>query len=561
LSKVVLNAKHGLVGNQVIAKYHQLDDPMYKHNPFNEALPPILNVAEAAERMRRSPAYDEKERLLSPEKRIQAAQRIVNMIEPLPKLLDLEQAFSRMIHNGYLARNPLSSEWNKQMMSAFRNLSWGSDYDKPVIRSSASGFTMVGASGVGKTTAIDSVLSLYPQLITHTQYKGQSLDQYQLVWLKLECPKDGSTKGLCLNFFQTIDTVLGSNYYKKFGKSKRTADELLPDMALLASGLGLGVLVIDEIQRLSVAKSEGAQKMLNFFVQLANSIGVPVVLVGTFKVMELLRKEFAQVRRGTGQGDFMWTNMTQDEVWDYFVDVLWEYQWTNEKTPLTPALSQALFVESQGIIDIAVKLYMFAQWSIIGYPSEKITTRLIKNVAKEHLNLAKPIMDALKSGDPEKLAMMDDVLPADADVWEFLQKSKERVTVEGRLNTLRNQQKTAGHTEVNDSPLMHIAQWLVDANIDPRIAREAATEAVGKNGSGYDIQEAMWDAMTIARAIIEKRQEEKSKRQPRKKAKKQIYSSLDLREIAQRGLDKKISVYKSFVDSDVIKSALEFHTA
>jgi hypothetical protein len=54
-------------------------------------------------------------------------------------------------------------------------------------------------------------------------------------------------------------------------------------MANVAAVLGLGVLVIDEIQRLNEASSGGAAKMLNFFGQMVNQFSVPVVLVGTFK--------------------------------------------------------------------------------------------------------------------------------------------------------------------------------------------------------------------------------------------------------------------------------------
>jgi len=54
-------------------------------------------------------------------------------------------------------------------------------------------------------------------------------------------------------------------------------------MARVAAIHGVGVLVIDEINRLSGSSSGGAASMLSFFVQLTNSLGIPVVLVGTYK--------------------------------------------------------------------------------------------------------------------------------------------------------------------------------------------------------------------------------------------------------------------------------------
>jgi len=42
-------------------------------------------------------------------------------------------------------------------------------------------------------------------------------------------------------------------------------------MSTLAHTHGLGLLIIDEIQHLSQAKSGGSEKMLNFFVTLVNT--------------------------------------------------------------------------------------------------------------------------------------------------------------------------------------------------------------------------------------------------------------------------------------------------
>ncbi|MDT3705044.1 MAG: ATP-binding protein [Thermincola sp.] len=106
-------------------------------------------------------------------------------------------------------------------------------------------------SGVGKTTAVEKVLSLYPQQILHTKYKGKPLFLTQLVWAKIDCPFDGSLKGLCLSFFAYVDRILGTGYSKKFSSDRMTVDAALPRMAQIATTHCLGLLVIDEIQHLS----------------------------------------------------------------------------------------------------------------------------------------------------------------------------------------------------------------------------------------------------------------------------------------------------------------------
>src|SRR5207244_4186233 len=123
-------------------------------------------------------------------------------------------------------------------------------------------------------TAVEEILQLYPQVLVHSSYHGQQLSRIQIVWLKLACPFDGSIKGLCLNFFEAVDDILGTTYTRDFACGGRcTVDQLLPAMARVASIHCLGVIVIDEVQHLNASKSGGSEKMLNFFVQLINTIG------------------------------------------------------------------------------------------------------------------------------------------------------------------------------------------------------------------------------------------------------------------------------------------------
>jgi hypothetical protein len=94
------------------------------------------------------------------------------------------------------------------------------------------------------------------------------------VWLKLDCPFDGSVKGLCANFFTEFDRLMADNTYNKFAKGRNTTTAtMIPQMAQIARRHSLGLLVIDEIHHLSVAKSGGQEQMLNFFVNLVNTIG------------------------------------------------------------------------------------------------------------------------------------------------------------------------------------------------------------------------------------------------------------------------------------------------
>lgn len=90
--------------------------------------------------------------------------------------------------------------------------------------------------------------------------------------------------------------------------------------------------------------------MLNFFVQLVNTVGVPMILVGTYKSLSVFDGDFPQLRRGTGQGDLVWDRMKMDKEWKLFVNALWHFQYTQKTCSLIDNLEL-------GVSDFLCKLY------------------------------------------------------------------------------------------------------------------------------------------------------------------------------------------------------------
>ncbi len=547
-------------GNKVNAHYITSEQPLYRYHPYIEALTRDLSPNESSSLMRRLPAYNEMDRLKEPHYRLQSVQTLAHYIEPLPEYVDMEQKFSRMLRNGYVKRNPLSSEWIKQLRSGFPDLDFGESIPgySPIIRSNASGFAIIGASGIGKSTLVESVLPLNPQVIIHTEYNGQVFNRTQVVWLKLDCPHDGSIKGLCLNFLQALDQLFDERFYERH--ARKTVNELVLIISRLAANIALGVLVIDEIQRLDEAKSGGAAVMLNFFTRLTSSIGVPVVLIGTFKVLKFLACDFANARRLSSQGDCLWFNMANDRIWDYFLKRLWRYQWTDTVTPLTPELNRVLYDESVGIIDIAVKLYMLVQWAVIGTGNEVITPEIIRRVALESLNLPKPLLDALRRKDLKKLREIEDLYPP-IPIDEYLKQAQEKTTIEGAFNTIGNMQMISNSSKKVDeeAPVYQIGRWLVEAGIEHKKAYECATDALKRFESETDLKKAKQAAFELAFSIntTNTGAVEKTSSKKRKKS-NVIMLSGDLRAVYQKGKSEGKTGFQSLKEAGYIGSVREF---
>lgn len=406
-------------GRQEAAAYNEQCLPAYRNNPLIEALPNILTNQQAAKLLRRGEPYQPELRRAADEIRLQQIMNSVRFFEPMQIHLNVEQRFSCLIRMGYVGRNPLSHSFWQTLKAQV-----GQIHDHPAEPQQTSawpfstplGFSMVGISGIGKTLTVENVLSLYPQVIFHSRYQGQPFSHIQIVWLKLDCPFDGSTRALCLNFFAAIDNLIKTNYYGEFTRRGQAhTDEMLPHMARVAGIHSIGVLVMDEIQNLSLLRAGGWSKMLNFNVQLINTIGMPVVQIGTPKALPVLQGEFRQARRGSGQGDLLWDRMAPDAVWRYFVEALWTYQYVRRECPLTDALCDTLYDECQGITDFAVKLYFLAQMRAIRAHTECVTPETIRSVAEDDLRLAQPVLTALRTGQYEKLVTLhvDDLFPVD----------------------------------------------------------------------------------------------------------------------------------------------------
>ncbi|CCF16895.1 tn7-like transposition protein C [Brevibacillus laterosporus GI-9] len=488
--------------------------------------------------------------------RLHCVQRIAReFFQPLSTHIDLEQRISRLIRDGYVGRNPLEPNYAiRARNDAHELIKYGEGSVYPIINPSASGFAIVGISGIGKSSALARILLLYPQVVMHSRYKERNLSLYQIVWLKMDCPHDGSIKGLCLNFFHAIDTLLGTKYYKKHAGGRRSVDELLPIMAQIAAVHCLGVLIIDEIQNLSEAKSGGGLRMLNFFVQLVNTIGLPVVVVGTFKALPILDGEFRNARRGTGQGDLIWERMKNDDEWDFFLQGLWRFQWTKEKAEYTEEFKATMYYESQGITDIAIKLFMLSQWRAIDIDKEMITPAIIASVARDRLQLLQPALKALKTGNKNKIAKFGDVYSC-LSIDDYYDELEAKFKQQQRLEII----KTELGFDPNDQVIKQISNWLIDSGIEKSVAISAAEKVIEENQQSLVDVDLNQMALKIALASVANAKSEsavpvKSSR----KRKSDTRTADDLREVTALGQAKKISAYESLKMAGFIKNPIEF---
>lgn len=423
------------------AMYHQTGVSQYDGNPLIEALPPILDRTQLKDGLSGKVTLRPNDIYLDAQTRIHVISQLLDsFFQPLSRHIELESKLSVLLRQGYVGRNLANGDLNTHIQNGYERVMQG---DLGVFRfehveSTAKSMAFIGCSGSGKTSSLNRILATYPQLLYHEKYNFT-----QIVFLKIDCPHDGSLKSLCHNFFREIDAILGTNYVRRYVEKRHGVETLIAMMAHTANTHAIGLLVIDEIQHLSVKRSGGSERMLNFFVTLVNEISVPVVMVGTPKAKPVFELDLRSARRGAGFGSILWEPLSrpspEQEVsrseWGAFTNQLWKYQWLTKAAPvISDELRETWYDLSQGIMDVVIKLFVLSQIRAVVTRIERITPELMKRVYEDELKPIHPMIDALRSGDITKIARYSDLTIPDVDrkileLSNLLQSHQENIDV------------------------------------------------------------------------------------------------------------------------------------
>jgi len=547
-----------LKGRIELAKYKEQELVEYENNPYIEALPHIFSEEEILDQFSRYPIIQDSERRKSKHLRFHMIKRLKNFILPLPDHFSIENKLSTMIRRGYLARNPLDKAFFERLKILNELHSVRKEEREKLlisnlehIRSTADSLSIIGISGIGKTTAIERLLLMYPQIIKHEEYKEKPLSRTQIVWLKIDCPYDGSLSTLCKSFFKAIDDLLGTRYLEKYGYLNRVTSSMMLHMTSLASIYGIGVLVIDEIQHLINSKND-PEEMLNFFVTLTNMVGIPTVLIGTFKALKIFKRDFRQARRAGSEGNIIWDRMSKDgEEWDVFIETLWEFQWLQNKTELTQDMKDFFYDQCQGITSVAVNLFILAQERALNTQSEIITKNIIKQASKEDLHMIQPMIKALRNNRQSEIAKYEDI---SINLDEISFKHKKEIDLIGKIKEMANHQKK--YIEMKRNNLIeNIVADVCVLGIFNELSEKEIYDLVKKTVEKFGIDD---DYNTIKTESIKKLLNANEKKKKRKEdCNNVLYEENDLRKIFEIAKKRKVHVYELLNQRGYIKNPVE----
>ena len=481
------------------AEYFEKDLEEFVGNPYIAALPADIDPLHYAARLLVVPPFSEECRSFSKKQRLKLLTRISNLHIPTIHDTDIAQNFERCLCWGYVRRNPMPFDVVRQALEekgvqpdyALENYLTG--YLAP-----AYGFPVFGISGVGKTCSVLNVAKKYDQVIHHTMFRGVSFNRTQLVWLRVECPGDGTPKGLCTAIFQAIDEVLGTQYVQEFVKSRTSKDLLILKAGSLIQTLGLGVLIIDDIQNLHGAKESVSNELLSFLINLMENIKVPVIMVGTPKILEVLQKEFQQAKRATGEGAIYMDLLKKDsKEWENLITAIWKFQYTQKVIPLSDELKDAFYDETVGNPFLVSILYKLIQDDAIISEREEFTAKDIQRVAKDKLGITAEMRKNMRDGKDEELNRYKIYWNA-ASVQMGAPSSTPRKSVDASRKT--RQDLEIG--QLRNQVLEKLTEALYEENLDDKELRNIADRAIYGNPGCKDPQELLIYAISLHNADL-----------------------------------------------------------
>lgn len=393
------------------ASYVPDTHPLYTGNPLIDALPVIRSDAEWIAQLANVPRFNPQERKLESHLRAYKVFPLKKLLIPTAGHRQLARRLDQMIRWGYENRPPDSPERTALLQMAYeRAQSAGSSgkivfaETQPICTSS-----LIGCSGMGKTTGVESILGSIPQCLYH-----QNAKMTQVVWLKVDCPRNGSVTDLARAILRAFDRILDTDFVSRIG-TREGPDTLLAQAALYALANHLGILVLDEMQNLTVKKSGGREEMLNWFQSLVNEFKIPIFLMGTYKARSVLGLNMRHARRGAVVGSATWDPLPNGPEFAYLVKKMWQYSWLREPGELTQEMVDSIHEETQGVRAFIIDMFLVAQLHALWKGLETITPELFRTVARTEFAPVQPMLNALRSKDLKRLQKFEDLVDFDLD--------------------------------------------------------------------------------------------------------------------------------------------------
>lgn len=310
-------------------------------------MPKMLSGQELYEKLADIPMYSEEIRGKSQTERLIELSALYEIY--LPSEMSIE-IYSKL----YLAllRSLQKKGTNTAIQQSYQNHNAIMRRENRGIIGGSDSFSIVGCSGIGKSSAINRAISIITQ---DKMIELHNPSTRIIPALIIQCPWDASVKSLLLEILRKSDELLETNYYGNALKARATTDVLIGIVSQVALQ-HIGLLIIDEVQ--NCVASKNGKGLVAMLTQLINSSGISIGMIGTPETLSLFESAFQLARRSLG---LQYEALNNDEFFSGFCKLLFKYQYVQKKVEITEQMVDWLYEHSGGVTSIVVSLIHDAQ--------------------------------------------------------------------------------------------------------------------------------------------------------------------------------------------------------
>ena len=246
------------------------------------------------------------------------------------------------------------------------------------IMGGSDSFTIIGASGIGKSSAISRAITL----ITENRVIEVGNPYTKIIpCICVQCPFDSSVKGLLLEILRKVDEMIDSKYYQNALRARTTTDMLIGSVSQVALN-HIGLLVVDEIQ--NVCNSKNGKSLVGMLTQLINNSGISICMVGTPESAVFFEQAVQLARRSLG---LRYDVMEYGTDFRKFCEIVFSCQYVETRTEITDGIMEWLYEHTSGNISVVVSLIHDAQEISILNGKEVLNLELLNEAYQKRLSM------------------------------------------------------------------------------------------------------------------------------------------------------------------------------
>ena len=388
-------------------------NPRFQLNPLVRALPDVPTYEQAYLALVHKPAARD------PEFRKQGRNRKLDLIGDLQHIfvptdihISALQKIIAVIRECYEARDPNRAEVQARLYRASEGERIG------ITRLSktgggSNGLVLFGITGSGKTSFVDRLVEFIFSVqagggvfahgvIFHKIIQGKAAFWPQIPFVRMQCKT--TMKGTVANLFAQLDESLGTTHSARIGR-RWNRDIFVELVQQVLSIHFVGLLIVEDAHKLK----DSSGVVLEYFCDLMEESGFPILLVATYKFRGVLLADPAIASKLTAKGkiDFPPLAMSamggvdHDEIvfdpdWLMFVSRLWSLNVFDDDRKMPEELPRWLHFHTRGVRRLAREMMTHIFERSLRAPETVVDEALLDDISANEMAHYQTPLSALR---------------------------------------------------------------------------------------------------------------------------------------------------------------------